>query len=58
MNIALTANCLTHVNDSTELTFDCSYKAHDQADLFTALGFEVTAPKSFDGETFTITVTR
>ena len=59
MNLHLTASCLTHVNESTEMTFDCAFKAYDQADLLTELGFEVTKPKSLDGDkTFTITITR
>ncbi len=58
MNLELTANCLTHVNESTELTFDDAFKAYEQADIFTMLGFEVTPPKSLDGVTFTIVVSR
>lgn len=58
MNLELTANCLTHVNTSTELTFDDAVKAYEQAEIFTTLGFEVTKPTSFDGVTFTITITR
>lgn len=58
MNLELTSSCLTNVNERTELTFDCSFKAHEQADLFTMLGFEVDGPTSFDGETFTIMITQ
>lgn len=58
MNLELTASCLHHVNKSTELTFEDAFKAYEQADIFTMLGFEVDGPKSLDGETFTITVTR
>jgi hypothetical protein len=58
MNFELTADCLTHVDETTELTFDCSYKAHEQAEFLTSIGFEVDGPTSFDGETFTITVSR
>lgn len=58
MNLAIVSSLLTHVNKSTELTFDDSYKAHEQADIFTELGFEVAGPTSFDGQTFTITVTQ
>ena len=56
--ISLTASCLTHVNKTTEHTFECSYKAHEHAEFFTELGFEVDGPMSFDGETFTITVSQ
>jgi hypothetical protein len=58
MDLELVSSCLTNVNASTELTFECSFEAHEQADIFTMLGFEVAGPTSFDGETFTITVTR
>jgi hypothetical protein len=58
MNIELTASCLTHVNEHTEMSFECSFKAHEQAEIFTMLGFEVDGPTSLDGETFTITVSR
>ena len=58
MNLALTASCLTHVNKTMELTFDDAFKAYEQADVFTMLGFEVDGPKSLDGETFTITVSQ
>lgn len=56
MNLELTASCLTHVNERTEMTFARAEKAYEQAELFTSLGFEVDGPKSFDGETFTIVV--
>ena len=58
MNLQLVSSCLSHVNKSTELTFEDAYKAYEQADIFTMLGFEVDGPKSLDGETFTITVTQ
>lgn len=58
MNIDLATTCLTHVNKTTELTFDDAFKAYEQADIFTMLGFEVDGPTSFDGETFTIMVTQ
>ena len=58
MNISLTASCLTHVNKSTEMTFDDAFEAYEQADIFTMLGFEVSAPKSMDGVSFTITITQ
>ena len=41
MNLELTASCLTHVNSSTEMTFDDAFKAYEQADIYTMLGFEV-----------------
>jgi len=59
MSIAMTANCLTHVNKSTEMSFDDAFTAYEQADIFTMLGFEVTTPVSIDGgATFQITITR
>ena len=58
MNLELTASCLTHVNKSTEMTFDSAFEAYEQADIFTMLGFEVTPPQCLDGTSFTITITR
>jgi hypothetical protein len=55
---AVTVSCLQHVNKETEMTFDDAYKAYEQADVFTMLGFEVDPPKSLDGETFTIVIRR
>lgn len=58
MNLHLTTSCLTHVNTTTELTFDDAGQAYEQAEIFTTLGFEVSAPTSLDGETYTIVVSR
>ena len=59
MSISMTASCLTHVNKSTEMSFDDAFEAYEQADIFTMLGFEVSAPVSTDGgATYTITITR
>lgn len=59
MNLHLTASCLMHVNATTELSFEDLYKAYEQAELFTNLGFEVSTPESLDGDaTYTIRITQ
>lgn len=51
-------NCLDRVGETSELTFNDAIKAYEHADLFTSMGFEVSEPRSFDGETYTITISR
>ena len=55
---AVTASCLQHPPKSTELTYQTREKALAEAEFFTSVGFEVTTPVSYDGETWTIVVTR
>lgn len=58
MNLNTASDCLTHVAETTEMTFDTKFEALEQAEIFTNLGFEVDGPTSFDGESFTVTISR
>lgn len=55
---ALTATCLDYVNEETVLDFDTIDEAYIQAEVFTTLGFEVSEPISYDGQSYSITITR